>query len=294
LARATLSKINPCLLADPTEGDNLLYACGFRTLTCKPQGEKKLRRPMAKGTKAKIRNLMHVLYEHAIRYEFAERNPITQVRQSSKRERIPEILSVEEFAAVLEKLKPRERTLVIVDAGAGLRRGELIGLKWGDINWLEQQANVTRSLVLNTKRERIGYCKTEASRKPVPLDPFMIDELANWRRLTEYKTDADWVFASPATKGEWPYWPDTILRRWIAPAALEAKVTKRIGWHTFRHTYASLLKANGEDVKVVQELLRHANSRITLDTYTQALTPAKREAQGKVVQMMRMAVGAST
>jgi integrase len=59
-----------------------------------------------------------------------------------------------------------------------------------------------------------------------------------------------------------------------------------IGWHTFRHSYATQLKANGEDVKVVQESLRHANSRITLDTYTQALTPAKRQAQTKVVRMI--------
>jgi integrase len=55
---------------------------------------------------------------------------------------------------------------------------------------------------------------------------------------------------------------------------------------TFRHSYATQLKANGEDVKVVQESLRHANSRITLDTYIQALTPAKRQAQAKVVNMI--------
>jgi len=53
-----------------------------------------------------------------------------------------------------------------------------------------------------------------------------------------------------------------------------------VGWHTFRHTYSTLLRANGEDVKVVQELLRHANSKITMDVYTQALSPAKRKAQG--------------
>jgi len=54
----------------------------------------------------------------------------------------------------------------------------------------------------------------------------------------------------------------------------------------FRHSYATHLTANGEDIKVVQEALRHANSRITLDIYTQALTPAKREAQTKVVRMI--------
>jgi len=48
-----------------------------------------------------------------------------------------------------------------------------------------------------------------------------------------------------------------------------------------------LLKANGEDVKTVQELLRHASTRITLDVYTQAVTPAKRYAQSKVIAMIR-------
>ena|SRR5277367_2345503 len=71
----------------------------------------------------------------------------------------------------------------------------------------------------------------------------------------------------------------------VWPAAKRAKITKRIGWHTFRHTYATLLQANGEDVKVVQELLRHANSKTTMDTYTQALSPAKRTAQSRVVRM---------
>ena len=61
---------------------------------------------------------------------------------------------------------------------------------------------------------------------------------------------------------------------------------KHIGWHTFRHSFATLLTANGEDVKVVQESLRHANSRITLDVYTQGLMPTKRQAQGRVVKSL--------
>ena len=57
--------------------------------------------------------------------------------------------------------------------------------------------------------------------------------------------------------------------------------------NTFRHTFSTLLKSNGEDVKVVQELLRHSTSRMTLDTYTQALSPDKRAAQSRVVGMIR-------
>jgi len=87
-------------------------------------------------------------------------------------------------------------------------------------------------------------------------------------------------------KGQQPYWPENLLRRHIRPAAKRCGITNPIGWHTFRHSYATHLKANAEDIKVVQRSLRHANSRITLDTYTQALTPAKREAQTKMVRMI--------
>jgi integrase len=57
-----------------------------------------------------------------------------------------------------------------------------------------------------------------------------------------------------------------------------------IGWHTFRHTYSTLLIANGENVKVVQELMRHASTRLTIQIYTQARMEAKREAQQRLVQ----------
>ncbi len=79
--------------------------------------------------------------------------------------------------------------------------------------------------------------------------------------------------------------------RSVSPvSALRAGISKRIGWHTFRHSYATLLKANGEDVKTVQESLRHASSKISLDVYTQAVTSVKREAQRKIVAMIRPVV----
>ncbi len=55
---------------------------------------------------------------------------------------------------------------------------------------------------------------------------------------------------------------------------------------TFRHTYSTVLKAKGEDIKVVQELMRHANITTIMNVYTKALTPAKREAQSRVVDVL--------
>jgi hypothetical protein len=57
------------------------------------------------------------------------------------------------------------------------------------------------------------------------------------------------------------------MRDHIQPMARGLGINKRIGWHTLRHTFSTLLNSNGEEVKVLQELLRHSTSRMTLDTY---------------------------
>jgi integrase len=92
----------------------------------------------------------------------------------------------------------------------------------------------------------------------VPLDPWVGKELLLWKLVCPYNQPEDWMFGSTRKKGKRPYSPDSILKRHIRPAAVRAKITKHIAWHTFRRTFSSLLKANREDTKVVQELLRHA------------------------------------
>ena len=137
---------------------------------------------------------------------------------------------------------------------------ELFGLKWRDIDFTGQQISVLRSIVKQT----VGPCKTEASQKPVPLDPHLVRTLRAWRRCARFRQSTDWVFASLATQGRLPFWGQALMRHYIRPAALKLGITKRIGWHTFRHSYSTLLKANGADIKVMQELLRHASTRVTL------------------------------
>src|SRR3984885_14701887 len=70
--------------------------------------------------------------------------------------------------------------------------------------------------------------------------------------------------------------------RHVQPAAGRAGIRKRIGWHTFRHTLATLLQASGAGVKVTQELLRHSSAIMTLGTYAKAVTGDKRDAQDTV------------
>jgi integrase len=276
----------------------------LHTLVSKPRKRKEPRpvladkdlKALAPGSKAKIRNLMSVLFNHAIRWQFAERNPIqgplrggrAGVRQSSKRENIPDILEIAEVQAIVSKLRLRERTLLFLAMSTGLRRGELAGLKWQDVAFDKMLLFVERSVV----DQVVGPCKTEGSKKPVPMDEYTAQDLNDWFRETPYRAPEDWVFASNSRRagkkrGKQPLWLSSIMRYHIQPVVKELGIQKLVSWHTFRRTYTSLLTANNENVKVVQELLRHGSVRITMDVYAQAKMQDKRDAQRKVVEEFR-------
>jgi integrase len=85
---------------------------------------------LARGSRAKIRNVFSVLFNHACRHELFDRNPIRFVRQSAKRRRAPDVLTGAEIKVLVETLSLRERTLVLLAASTGLRQGEIFGLKW--------------------------------------------------------------------------------------------------------------------------------------------------------------------
>ena len=239
--------------------------------------------PLSKGSKAKVRNIMSALYSHGQRWEWVTSNPIRHVRQSAKRSRIPTVLSPEQIKLFLEKLVDLPKTAVLLGASTGLRVGEILGLKWEDVDFETLELRVTRDVV----KQRIERCKTEASRKPVPIGAEVAEILFAWRSRCAYNQPADWVFASPAKKGKQPYWPSSIYRVYLKPVLEDdLKITDPVGWHTLRHSLGTLMKANGEDVKTIQETLRHANFKVTMDVYTQAVTEVKRSAHNRGVSQI--------
>ena len=244
-------------------------------------------RPLENPTKQRIRNVFSVLFTHAQRYEFVPigHNPIKLVRQSGKRSRIPDILTASEINGLWKESAARERAAISIEYGNGLRISEAMGLKWSDIDFSEGTAAVVRGVV----KGRIGETKTEVSKKLVPLHEYQLEDLKAWRAVAPYPDNDAWVFASHRTGGRKPYYPDMLLKRHIRKTAEKLGITKRIGWHTFRRTYSSLLVANREDVKVVQELLRHATPAMALGLYAQAFSANAREAQSKIVEMVRKA-----
>jgi integrase len=98
-----------------------------------------------------------------------------------------------------------------------------------------------------------------------------------WRQHSSYATDLDFLFPSTPFKGTKPLSPDSVLEKSVRPSlARIGVVEKRIGWHSFRHSLATNLRALGVDTKVAQELMRHSSCRTRLDVYTRAVDQQKR------------------
>jgi integrase len=150
---------------------------------------------------------------HACRYDLFDRNPITLVRHSAKQRRIPDVLTVEEAQRLLSALAVKERTLVLMALGTGLRRSEVFALKWKDVDFAAEHISVTRSIV----NQLVGTCKTEASQKPVPLHSALAQALLAWRQQTSYRKREDWLFASPHSRGKHPLWAQAIMPYHFGP-----------------------------------------------------------------------------
>jgi integrase len=239
---------------------------------------------LAPKSKGHLKNLMRLFFNCAMRWEMIayQQNPMSlvRVRDASKRTREPVVLTVAQFRQVLGHVPEPYRTMCIVAACLGLRISEVLGLCWSDFDWEKNQIQIQRSWVYGV----VGEPKTQNSKKQLPLDSALKRVLVEHKnRLPAKLQESAWVFASKRTG--MPSHPWSAQRRWLLRAGEKVGVG-RIGWHTFRHTYSTLLNEYGTDAKVQQELLRHADIRTTMNIYTRAVPERLREANSKIVSIL--------
>lgn len=181
-------------------------------------------------------------------------------------------LTREQLDAFLRVVHPDHRTMFRLLASTGLRWGELAALRWGDLilDGSEPRVRVRRALGRRRTKGSAPTFKPPKSRhgvRDVPLDAGLVSELRRRRSTAERSGDEDLAFA--ARNGE-PLRQENVRRRVLKPAAEEADVSWA-GFHTFRHSCASLLLAQGRNVKQVQRWLGHHAASFTLDTYAHLL-----------------------
>ncbi|MCH7538183.1 MAG: site-specific integrase, partial [Proteobacteria bacterium] len=173
------------------------------------------------------------------------------------------VLSIGEQRRLIKAANGRDRVLLMSALATGLRQGELLGLKWGDLDLKVGQLNVRRQFT----RGAFAPLKTEFARRRIPLPKSLVQELRKWK-LACPKGDHDLVF--PNSLGR-PESPANLLKRSYYPALRRAGI-RRIRFHALRHSYVSTLIEYGvTNIKRLQMLLGHSSAMITLDTYAHLL-----------------------
>lgn len=238
----------------------------------------RLDRGLSGSTVQKIHHVMHKALEQAVRWDLASRNVADLVKAPtpSKKEMRP--LSAEEARKLLHAARESEDRLeafYVLALHTGMRRGELLSLKWEDVDIEGSSVRVRRTLTRKVGSYGFGEPKTKMSRRTVRLTPQAVEALRIHRKsqLEEalragplYK-DQGLVFAGEAGG---IINPSNLRQRSFKPLLKKAGLPD-VSFHDLRHTCASLLFQRNVHPKFVQELLGHSSVAVTLDTYSHML-----------------------
>jgi len=205
-----------------------------------------------------------------------------------------EVLDPPEVAAVLNAARTtRLFPIVLLALGTGLRRGEVLGLRWSDLDLERRTLTVAQSLEQTKTGLRFKTPKTRRSRRTIALSPAVVEELQSHRARQAADRLALGMGKDPAAlvftriDGD-PMQPDSVTKI-FARIVIKAKV-KPISFHALRHTHATDLLRAGVHPKIVSERLGHASIAITMDTYTHAIPGLQEDAAQRIDAALRSAM----
>lgn len=231
-----------------------------------------LKKGLSSKTVHEIHGVLHLALENAVRWGYVSRNVCDLVDPPSIVSREPTPLVLEQAQALLESVREyRLEVLLTVAVVTGMRRGELLALRWANVDFDRKTL-----LVLHTVDyiPKYGYVETEpktkTGKRSISLPSFLMDVLRDHRKkllerqlkMGETWENRDLVF--PDLHGGYfnPGYLDKLFARLLREAGVP-----HMHFHDLRHSAASILLAMGVNIKVIQELLGHSDIAITLRVY---------------------------
>jgi len=234
------------------------------------------------GTVRRRHGVLHAALAYAVRWEIIAANPATgaEVGESDVRGRkdLPDMAAV---SNAVQRLKhPRLRIAAVLALATGARRGELVGLRWRDVD----VDAVTFSGSVAVGPDGLARRGLKAGHaKVVAIDPVTVADLRRWRKASRVaalqmghrmvKTDP--VLCSPSDPSA-PWHPERITRIWCH--ARDGIGLPGLRWHDLRHLHATHLLAAGQNPVDVAARLGHASTRMTMDVYAHAIPARDRDA----------------
>lgn len=247
--------------------------------------KKELAKKLSANSVNRYLTVLHAALKHAVEMRLLRDNPASHVRRPKIAKKEPRALTMDELQQLLAALKDElllQRICTFV-AFTGLRRSEVLGLKWASVDLTEGAIYVRETRQRLKGRWVEKGPKSDAGLRRVPLSPTLVAMLKDLQAEQEAKRgrpdyhDEDLVFCQPNGK---PIWPSNFERRFrkVANAAGFPDFT----FHGLRHTFATLLLKDGAYINVVQRLLGHEKPSTTIDLYGHALPGQQQEAVAKL------------
>jgi integrase len=238
---------------------------------------KVVRQKLSWKTALHLRNLLSKILGTAVEWGYLQGNAARGVKLPPRERRRPQyFLTQDQVGRLLQELKEPLRTLVLTAVLTGLRIGELLALRWCNVDFDRKVIRVREAVY----EGHFSTPKTQSSQRDVPMGPLLQQTLCQHRTRTKTLPVDALVFASRSGS---PFRPGNLLRRHLRPSC-EVAGLPPISWHAFRHTHATLLSDLGEPLKTAQAQLGHASFTTTAEIYAHAVPASQRAAVEKLEQ----------
>ena len=210
--------------------------------------------------------------EKAVEERLITRNPSIGCKLPPKKNGEMKVLTQNEIVRLLNQAYDEGYyEMFLLELTTGMRRGEMLGLKWRDLNLETGELNIKRQLTT----KGISVPKTKSSIRTILLPPDMLELLREMKKTAKY----DWIFPSPVKEGE-PRNPTAITKRFRI--MLERAHCKHVRFHDLRHTFATMALENGMDVKTLSAMIGHVSSETTLNIYSHVTDTMRAQAAVKI------------
>jgi integrase len=210
--------------------------------------------------------------QQAMAWGLILRNPATLVRPPTWHSTPPRMLSPQELQKVLDATEGKWlHTLIVLAFTTGLRRGELLALKWDDIDLEKGTLHVHQGVVTVGTDTHLTEPKTRLGTRRVTLPQMAIDELKHYHATIARSNE----LLFPNRHGGLTD-PDVVSTMW--PDLMDKLGIERVTFHSLRHLHSTVLLEAGVSIKVLQERLGHAAASVALNTYSHVTTPMEKEA----------------
>ena len=231
----------------------------------------------------KVHMMLHQALDVAVKERLIPSNPTqgTSIPKNNYAEK--QILDDEQLKIFCEAIKCEELwyDFFYLEIMTGLRKGEICGLKWSDINFSENKLRVQRSVSYKAREGIvIGETKTNTGTRNILLPP-SVTELLKTRKQS---ANSEWIFPN-FLNPEQPLHPASAYRK--LKLILKHAELPLIRFHDLRHTFATHAMKGGVDAKTLSGILGHTNASFTLDTYTHVTSDMQRNASAVVGSIMK-------